>query len=160
MSQPKRCILLVEDNRDDAAIAVSALRDHAASHEVVVLTDGAQARDFLNGVGEFSHRYVCDMPDLVLLDMKLPKVDGLEVLRSMRNEKRTRAVPVVVLTSSDEEDDVMRAYSLGANSYIRKPVNYDAFARAIREISRYWLSVNFPPPGQREDPPQRERAIR
>ena len=159
MTDPKSCILVVEDNRDDAAIAVSALREYAASHEVVVLGDGAAARDFLNGVGQFAHRYVCDMPDLVLLDVKLPKVNGLEVLRSMRSEVRTRAVPVVVLTSSGEEEDVLRAYSLGANGYIRKPVNYDGFARAIRETSRYWLTVNLPPPKPRDDPPPRQRQL-
>lgn len=159
MTDPRSCILLVEDNRDDAAIAASALREYAPSHELVVLDDGAQARDFLNGVGKFAHRFVCDMPDLVLLDMKLPKVDGLEVLRSMRGEARTRAVPVVVLTSSDEEDDLMRAYALGANGYIRKPVNYDAFARTIREASRYWLTVNHPPPKPPDDPPRRQREL-
>lgn len=159
MTDSKRCILLVEDNHDDAAIAVGALREYARSHEVVVLGDGAEARDFLNGVGKFAHRFVCDMPDLVLLDIKLPKVNGLDVLRSVRTEARTRAVPVVVLTSSDEEDDVVRAYSLGANGYIRKPVSFDAFGRIIRETSRYWLTVNLPPPKPRDDPPQRQRLL-
>lgn len=160
MTDPKSCILIVEDNRDDAAIALRALRDHADSHEIVVLEDGADARDFLNAVGAFAHRYVCDMPDLVLLDLKLPKVGGLEVLKSMRSEARTRAVPVVVLTSSDEEEDIARAYSLGANSYIRKPVNYDAFARAIREVSHYWLTVNRSPLKVRDDTPPRDRDVK
>lgn len=146
MTQQKRCILLVEDSPDDVSIAVSALRQHAPSHEVIVVSDGADARDFLNAVGEFAHRDVCEMPDLILLDMKLPKVGGMEVLRAMRADERTRGVPVVVLTSSDEEEDVSKAYSGGANSYIRKPVNFDAFAQTIREVLRYWLTVNRPPP--------------
>lgn len=146
MTQQKRCILLVEDNPDDVSIAMSALRQHAPSHEVIVVSDGADARDFLNAVGEFAHRDVCEMPDLILLDMKLPKVGGMEVLRAMRADERTRGVPVVVLTSSDEEEDVSKAYSGGANSYIRKPVNFDAFAQTIREVLRYWLTVNRPPP--------------
>lgn len=123
----------------------------------MVVSDGADARDFLNGVGAFSHRHVCDTPDLVLLDMKLPKVDGLAVLRTMRCDERTRAIPVVVLTASDEESEVMNAYSTGANSYIRKPVDYDAFSLAIREVCRYWLTVNRPPPKPAEGPPQRDR---
>lgn len=142
----RSCILLVEDNPDDAAFAVSALRRHAPSHEVVVVNDGDEARDFLNAVGQFAHRDVCDMPDLVLLDMKLPKGTGLDVLRSLRAEERTRAIPVVVLTSSDEETDVVKAYATGANSFIRKPVDFDAFAKTIREVLRYWLTVNRPPP--------------
>lgn len=146
MPQSERCILLVEDNPDDALIAMTALRQHAPSHEVIVVSDGAEARDFLNAVGQFAHREVCEVPDLVLLDMKLPKVGGLDVLRSMRAEERTRAVPVVVLTSSDEDEDVAKAYVGGANSYIRKPVNFDAFAQTIRELTRYWLKVNQPPP--------------
>lgn len=143
---PTSCILLVEDNPDDAAIALSALRQHAPSHEIIVVNDGDEARDFLNSVGQFAHRGVCAMPDLILLDMKLPKVAGLDVLRAMRADDRTRAVPVVVLTSSDEETDVVKAYSTGANSFIRKPVNFDAFAQTIREVLRYWLTVNSPPP--------------
>lgn len=142
----KSCILLVEDNPDDAAIALSALRQHAPSHEIIVVGDGDEARDFLNAVGQFAHRHVCDMPDLVLLDMKLPKVTGLEVLKAMRADERTRAVPVIVLTSSDEEADVAKAYTTGANSFIRKPVSFDAFTQTIREVLRYWLTVNRPPP--------------
>lgn len=159
MTNSKGCILLVEDDADDAAIALKVLREHAGSHEVVVLGDGAQARDFLNAVGAFAHRYVCDTPALVLLDIKVPKVGGLEVLRSMRDEPRTRAIPVVVLTSSDEDEDVLSAYSLGANSYIRKPVDYDAFARAIRDVLRYWLTVNRPPAQPPENPPKGEREL-
>jgi len=149
----------VEDNPDDAAIAASALKEHAPAHEIVVVNDGAEARDFLNATGAFAHRYVCDPPDLVLLDVKLPKLDGLEVLRSMRNEERTRAVPVVVLTSSDEDNDVVRAYAVGANSYIRKPVDYDSFSRTVRDVCGYWLTVNHPPPKPADEPPRREREI-
>lgn len=146
MTPQKNCILLVEDNPDDASIALSALRQHAPLHDIIVVGDGVEARDFLNAVGQFAHRDVCQMPDLVLLDIKLPKVSGMEVLRAMRADERTRGVPVVVLTSSGEEEDASKAYSGGANSYIRKPVNFDAFAQTIREVLRYWLTVNRPPP--------------
>ncbi|MDQ3515496.1 MAG: response regulator [Gemmatimonadota bacterium] len=152
MTQPRKCILLVEDNPADAAVAIGALREFARTHEVIVVDDGADARDFLNAVGEFSHREACDTPDLVLLEMELPKMGGLELIKAMRSERRTRAVPVVVVTSSDEEGDVLGAYEMGANSYIRKPVNSDDFARAIREIIRYWLTVNRAPPKPPAEP--------
>lgn len=144
--EPRSCILLVEDNVDDASFAVGALRHHAPSHEIVVVGDGDEARDFLNAVGQFADRGVCEIPDLVLLDMRLPKVGGLDVLRSIRADDRTRGVPVVVLTSSEEEADIASAYATGANSFIRKPVDFDAFAQTIREVLRYWLTVNRPPP--------------
>lgn len=154
------CILLVEDNEDDAAIAMSALKEHARTHDVVVVKDGAEARDFLNAVGAYKHRYVCPMPDLILMDIKIPKVDGLQVLKAMRSEQRTKSIPVVVLTSSRDESDVKLAYAMGANSYIRKPVNYDDFSRAIRDVSRYWLALNSAPPKVAADPEPGERSVK
>lgn len=140
-----RCILLVEDNPDDAALTVGALRGNRIANEIVLAKDGAEARDFLFGVGEFSGRDVCEVPDLVLLDLRLPKIDGIDVLRRIRADDRTKRVPVVVLTSSAHEDDVVEAYEGGANSYIRKPVDFESFVDAIERISAYWLVVNEPP---------------
>jgi two-component system response regulator len=108
--------------------------------------DGADARDYLFGMGDHVGRDVCEVPQLVLLDLKLPKLDGFEVLRRLRADQRTRFIPVVVLTSSDEEDDLVRSYGLGANSFIRKPVDFDEFMEKIRQTSVYWLLVNEPPP--------------
>lgn len=141
-----KCILLVEDNPDDAALALRALRSNRVANEVVHARDGADARDYLFGIGDHVGRDVCEVPQLVLLDLKLPKLDGFEVLRRLRADPRTRFVPVVVLTSSDEEDDLVRSYGLGANSFIRKPVDFDEFIEKIRQTSVYWLIVNEPPP--------------
>ncbi len=159
MDKGDSCILVVEDNEDDAAIALSALKEHARTHDIIRVRDGAEARDFLNAVGQFSHRHVCQMPDLVLLDIKLPKLDGVQLLKVMRSEKRTRSIPVVVLTSSHEESDLTAAYEMGANSYIRKPVNYDEFSRAIRDVSRYWLTVNKMPSKAAPDVLRGERDL-
>ena len=115
-------------------------------------TDGADARDYLFGVGDHSGRDVCDVPQLILLDLKLPKLDGLEILRRIRADHRTRFVPVVVLTSSDEEEDLLRSYGEGANSFIRKPVDFDEFIEKIRQTSVYWLVINEPPPELRTRP--------
>jgi two-component system response regulator len=142
-----KCILLVEDNPDDANLALRALRTNRIANQVVHARDGADARDYLFGLGDHAGRDVCDTPQLVLLDLKLPKLDGLEVLRRIRADERTRFIPVVALTSSDEEDDLMRAYGLGANSFIRKPVDFDRFMETIRQLSVYWLVLNEPPPG-------------
>lgn len=147
-----RCILLVEDNPDDAALTIGALRSSRIANEIVHAKDGAEARDFLFGIGEFAGRDVCQVPDLVLLDLRLPKIDGIDVLRRIRSDDRTKQVPVVVLTSSGHEDDLINSYDGGANSYIRKPVNFETFTKAIDDISMYWLLVNEPP--VRRDPPQ------
>lgn len=143
--QRARCILLVEDNADEAALTVGALRDNRIANEIVLARDGAEARDFLFGVGGYAGRDACEVPDLVLLDLRLPKIDGIDVLRRIRADDRTKRIPVVVLTSSAHEDDVVQAYEGGANSYIRKPVDFESFVTAIERISAYWLVVNEPP---------------
>ena len=141
-----KCILLVEDDQDDAALAMRALTANRIANEIVHVKDGAEARDYLFGVGTFAGRDTTDCPQLVLLDLKLPKIDGLDVLRRMRADDRTRLIPVVILTSSDAEEDLLRSYELGANSFVRKPVDFDHFIDAVRELSVYWLLVNEPPP--------------
>ena len=141
-----KCILLVEDNPDDAALAMRALANNRIANEIVHVRDGAEARDYLFGVGAYAGRDVSDCPQLVLLDLKLPKIDGLDILRRMRADDRTRLIPVVILTSSDAEEDLLRSYQLGANSFVRKPVDFDQFVDAVRELSIYWLLVNEPPP--------------
>ena len=130
-------ILLVEDNPDDEALTVMALRGVPATLEVA--RDGQEAMDYLTNDGKA-------LPRLVLLDLKLPKIDGLEVLRRIREDDRTRLTPVVVLTSSNAPNDVVASYRLGANSYVRKPVNFDQFSETIRQLGTYWLAVNEPPP--------------
>lgn len=131
-------ILLVEDNPNDAELTLRALKQRNLANQVRVCRDGAEAMDFFSdGAGP--------VPKVVLLDLKLPKVDGLEVLRRLKQDDRTRAIPIVVLTSSREEPDIERAYALGANSYIVKPVDFEAFARAVSEVGLYWLLLNHPP---------------
>jgi two-component system, response regulator len=141
-------ILLVEDNPDDEALALRALKRSAPVEEVVVARDGVEALDYLFATGPYADRDGSVMPSLVLLDLKLPRIDGLEVLRRMRADERTRLVPVVVLTSSAEEQDLIDGYGLGANSYVRKPVDFARFTRAVEQLKLYWLSLNETPPSR------------
>lgn len=132
-------ILLVEDNPDDEALTVRALRKSNVANEIAIARDGQEAVDFLRG------KEGADLPTVMLLDLKLPKMDGMEVLRHVRSEERTRLLPVVVLTSSSEEEDIVESYRLGANSYVRKPVDFGQFADAVRQLGLYWLLLNEPP---------------
>jgi CheY-like chemotaxis protein len=141
-----KVILLVEDNPDDEALAIRALKRHHISNDIVIARDGVEAIDYLFGTGMYAGRDVSNKPSVVLLDLKLPKIDGLEVLRRLREDARTRFLPIVVLTTSSEEQDVLNSYSLGCNSYIRKPVNFVQFSEAIRQLGMYWLLMNEPPP--------------
>jgi len=138
-------ILLVEDNPTDAELCIRALKKHNLANSLVWVKDGAEALDFLFATGAYSDRSVTCPPKVVLLDLRLPKVDGMEVLRRVKEDERTRAIPVVVLTSSKEDRDVAESYQLGVNSYISKPVEFDAFAKTVSELGLYWLLVNRPP---------------
>jgi len=140
-----KVILLVEDNPDDEALTLRAFAKNNIGNRIVVVRDGAEALDWLFKRGRHAERGEPE-PQIVLLDLKLPKVDGLEVLRQMRDDPRTKLMPVVILTSSKEESDVLRGYELRANSYIRKPVDFARFVEAVREIGMYWLVLNEPPP--------------
>lgn len=142
-----KVILLVEDNPDDELLTLRALKKQNAPHEVVVARDGVEALDYLFATGSHTDRDPRATPQLVLLDLKLPKVDGLEVLRRMRSDKRTRLVPVVILTSSREQQDILDGYGLGANSYVRKPVNFVQFTDAVEQLKSYWLVLNEAPVG-------------
>ena len=142
----KKIILLVEDNTDDEVLTIHALKESNVSNEVVVARDGVEALDYLFGEGSYSGRDTSVMPELTLLDLKLPKIDGLEVLRRIRADKRTKLLPVVILTSSKEERDLIRGYNLGANSYIRKPVDFVQFRKAVQHLGLYWLVLNVAPP--------------
>jgi CheY-like chemotaxis protein len=145
MNNPKT-ILLVEDNPDDVALTLRVLKKHNVANEVVEAHDGVEALDYLFGTGAHAGRDLRQQPQVILLDLKLPKVDGLEVLRRVRNDPRTRLLPVVILTSSNEEKDRANSYALGANSYIRKSVDFDRFAESVRQLGLYWLLLNEPPP--------------
>lgn len=138
-------ILLVEDNPDDVELALRALQKNHLTNRIVVVSDGAEALDFIFARGVFRDRRVENGPKVILLDLKLPKVDGLEVLRAIRSDPRTRVFPVVVLTSSREERDLVETYRLGVNSYIVKPVDFDQFAKTVRDLGLYWLVLNQPP---------------
>lgn len=141
-------ILLVEDNPDDAELALRALKKHNLGNKVHWVKDGAEALDFLFANGPFEERDAAPNPRVVLLDLKLPKVDGLEVLRQLRENEKTKLVPVVVLTSSKEEQDVVESYRLGVNSYIVKPVNFEKFLETVSELGLYWVLLNEPPPNR------------
>jgi len=139
-------ILLVEDNPSDIGLTKRALEKHRIANGLVIAEDGKEALDYLFGTGPHEGRVVTDLPAVVLLDLKLPRVDGLEVLRRIRADERTRRLPVVILTSSNEDQDVARSYDLGANSYIRKPVDFVQFAEAVLQLGMYWLVLNESPP--------------
>ena len=135
-------ILLVEDNPDDAELAMRAFAKSAAKPDLILARDGVEALDYLLGTGPHAAEPP-PAPDLVLLDLKLPRVDGLEVLRRLRAEERTRHLPIVVLTSSEQEQDIVNSYELGANSYVRKPVDFGQFAKAAQQLGTYWLTLNL-----------------
>ncbi len=139
-------LLLVEDDPNDEELTIRALRKNNIANEIVVVRDGEEALDFLFGQGKYAGRDTSVLPDVVLLDLRLPKLDGLEVLQRIRADERTKTLPVVVLTSSDEEQDMVDSYKFGANSYVRKPVDFLEFASAVRELGLYWLLLNEPPP--------------
>lgn len=139
-------ILLVEDNPNDVELTLRALKTHNLTNKVHVVWDGEEALEFIYARGRYADRDIKDIPRLVLLDLKLPKVDGLEVLREIKSDESTRVIPVVVLTSSQEESDLVASYKLGANSYIVKPVDFDKFVGSVKEIGLYWLLLNQAPP--------------
>lgn len=145
----EKVILLVEDNPDDELLTLDALAANRIGNKVVVARNGVEALDYLFGSGEWEGRDVTELPAVVLLDLNLPKIDGLEVLRRVRADERTLMVPVVILTSSNEDEDRLKGYSLGANSYVRKPVNFDEFIKAAGQLGLYWLLLNQSPPVSR-----------
>jgi len=142
----EKIILVVEDNPDDEALTLRALKKNKIANEVVVVRDGAEALDYLFATGAHAGRDTGVGPQVILLDLKLPKMDGLEVLRRVRADERTKLLPVVILTSSKEEQDIIQGYSSGANSYIRKPVDFEKFAAAIGQLGLYWVVLNEAPP--------------
>lgn len=144
-STPAIEILLIEDNPDDVELTLRALRRSGLSNEIVVARDGQEALDFIFCEGAYAGRGINDTPKVILLDLKLPKVDGLEVLRRIKSDERTRAIPTVVLTSSMDLQDVVGCYELGVNSYIVKPVNFERFSAAVQKLGMYWLLINQPP---------------
>lgn len=145
----KKIILLVEDNPDDQLLALRALQKSQIANEVVVVKDGVEALDYLFGTGNYADRDLSVMPQLILLDLQLPKIDGLEVLRQLRSHEQTQLLPVVILTTSVEEQDRMQSYSLRANSYVRKPVDFGEFAQTVQQLGLYWLVLNQAPPQPR-----------
>ena len=143
--KPKK-ILLVEDSPDDQELIRMALEEEHVVNEIVALNDGAQALDYLFGRGAYAERDVSDTPLVIMLDIKLPKVNGLEVLQQLRADPRTALIPIVMLTSSNEERDVLESYKNRANSYVRKPVDFDQFIKAVKHLKLYWVILNVPPP--------------
>jgi two-component system, response regulator len=145
-------ILLVEDNKDDEMLTLRALKKNRILNEVVVARDGAEALDYLFASGAHEGRDLSVMPQVVLLDLNLPRISGLEVLRRLRHDDRTKLLAVVVLTSSKEEEDIVKSYSLGANSYVRKPVDFAEFTEAVKTLGLFWLLLHEPPPVGRRAP--------
>jgi two-component system response regulator len=146
----KKTILLVEDNLDDIELTLHAFKKNNIKNDVVVVHDGAEALDYLFGTGIYDGRDLTEMPTIILLDLKLPKIDGLEVLRRLRASELTKLLPVVILTSSKHEQDIIDGYSLGVNSYVRKPVDFNQFAEAVSHLGLYWLLLNEAPPSKGE----------
>jgi two-component system response regulator len=147
MSEP--VILLVEDNPDDQELTLRALKKNNISNRIVVAQDGVEALDYLFCAGTYADRDINEQPQMVLLDLKLPKVDGFEVLRKLRADNRTRLLPVIILTSSKEQQDIVNGYGLGANSYVRKPVDFQQFVEAVQQLGLYWLVLNERAPQHR-----------
>ena len=141
-----KIILLVEDNPDDVELTLRAFKKNNILNQVIIAKDGVEALDFLFGTGTYAGRELKDLPVVILLDLKLPKIDGMEVLKRIRQDNRTKLIPVVILTSSAEPKDVVNGYSLGANGYVRKPVEFSQFVEAMRHLGLYWLLWNEPPP--------------
>lgn len=141
-----KIILLVEDNPKDEELTLRALKKNNIKNEVVIVRDGAEALDYLFATGAYAARDVSVLPEVILLDLKLPKIDGLEVLRRIRADDRTKLLPVVILTASNEEKDLLDGYDAGCNSYVRKPVDFNQFAEAVRQLGLYWLVINETPP--------------
>src|ERR1700681_648613 len=142
----EKTILLVEDNPDDVALTVRAFQKNNVANRIVQAADGVEALDYLFATGRHAGRDVNEVPAMILLDLKLPKIDGLEVLRRLRADERTKLLPVVILTSSKEDQDLVKGYALGANSYVRKPVDFAQFMEAVRQLGLYWLVLNEGPP--------------
>jgi two-component system response regulator len=147
MATPTRKILLVEDNPDDVALTLRAFKKNSIANEVVVAADGQEALDWLLGQGAYENRDIADLPAFILLDLKLPKLDGMEVLRAIRANPNTALLRVIMLTTSREEGDIVESYSLGATSYIRKPVDFDEFIAVVGQLGLYWLILNEAAPG-------------
>ncbi len=143
-------VLLVEDNPDDVRLALHAFKNHNLANMIHVTRDGEEALDFLFCTGPFADRILLPKPQFILLDLKLPKIDGLEVLRRVKNDERTKMIPIVVMTSSSEQRDIVESYKLGVNSYIVKPVDFEKFTESVRQLGLYWLLLNQPPPSQGE----------
>lgn len=142
----EKMILLVEDNPDDEELTIRALKQNRIVNNIEVVRDGVEALEFLGVTGRFSRRDPSQLPQVILLDLKLPKKGGLEVLEWIRANERTRLIPVIILTSSSEEEDIIMGYKLGANSYVRKPVDFQGFIEAMQHLGLYWLLINEPPP--------------
>ena len=142
----EKIILLVEDNTDDEELTLRALKLNHILNEVIVVHDGVEAMEYLNATGQYQNRNPDELPQLILLDLKLPKLGGLEVLHNIRTTPHTQLIPVVIMTASSEEEDIVSSYRLGANSYIRKPVEFSNFTKAVQQLGLYWLVINQSPP--------------